>query len=138
MFPFGQIDKTKDCGYRCTYYILRKFNAINQKYEEWLNNFRFFTPEKNGITFNDICQILNFYKINYKFTELNDVDTYIIYSGNWLKPEKNHGHYFVYDKQIVYCSLKDKPYIHFLKDTISKIEGKTTEEAYRCLKIYFS
>lgn len=130
-FPFNQPDKTNDCGYRCMYYV------INPKvsYEEWLDNFRFFMPKKKGINFNDICTVLDHYKIESKFTELSENGLYIIYSGIWLRPNKSHGHYFVYHNGLVYCSLQEGPYQMKLANVIVKLEGKTVEEAYRCLKV---
>ena len=126
-FPFNQPDKTKDCGYRCLYY------AINPdiSYEKWLDQFCFFDPVKNGITFSDICTVLTYYKIEHKFRQLTEDGLFIIYSGSWLK----HGHYFIYHNGFIFCSTKDKPDKMELKDVITKLEAKTIDGAFRCLKI---
>jgi hypothetical protein len=131
-FPFNQQDKTKDCGYRCTYYAVGQ----DMPYEKWLDQFRFFSPVKSGIYFNDICDILTYYGKEFKFTELSEKGLYIVYSGIWLHPEgKKHGHYFVYHDGIVYCSTHAEPYKMPLKEVIKRLEAKTVDHAYRCLKV---
>jgi hypothetical protein len=131
-FPFNQEDKTRDCGYRCVYSVL---NPV-MSYEAWLDQFRFFNPVKSGIMFNDICTILDFYKIDHKFTQLTEDGLFIIYSGIWLHPEgKKHGHYFLYDSGTIYCSTHSTPYKMKLRDVISRLEAKTLDHAFRCLKI---
>jgi hypothetical protein len=127
MFPFNQPEKTKDCGYRCLYYVINP----NSNYEQWLHQFRFFSPIKSGITFTDICTVLSYYNIDYKFTQLTEEGTFIIYSGTWLK----HGHYFIYKDGEVYCSTKTKPEKTTLAEVVSKLEAKTVDGAFRCLKI---
>lgn len=132
-FPFNQPINTKDCGYRCTYYVL----DLKESYEEWLNNFKFFSPIKEGINFNDVCNILSFYKKYYKFTQLTEKGLYIVYSGVWLKPEgRNHGHYFVYQDGTIYCSTRKHQYHLDLKEVIKRLEAKTTEGAFRCLQVF--
>lgn len=125
-FPFNQ-PNNKECGYRCLYYII----SPNQSYETWLDNFKFFNPKKSGINFNDICEVLKFHGIACKFTELTEQSLYLVYSGIWLK----HGHYFLYDKGVVYCSTKSEPYRMPLNEVIAKLEAQTTEQAFRCLKV---
>jgi hypothetical protein len=126
-FPFNQPEKTRDCGYRCLYYVLQP----KESYERWLGNFRMFQPVKNGITCNDMHTVLDFHKKVHKFTQLTEDGLYVIYSGVWLK----HGHYFVYHDGIVYCSTKSEPYRMPLAEVVGKLEAKTTEGAFRCLKI---
>ncbi len=131
--PFNQPLKTRDCGFRCLYAI----SNPSAPYEQWLyDNFRFFNPKESGINFNDICEVLKYHKINYEFTELNERDTFIIYSGNWLKPQKNHGHYFILKAGIVYCSTKSEPYHMHLNEVINRLKAKTTETAYRSLRVW--
>lgn len=127
-FPFNQNEKTKECGWRCVYAVL----SLKESYEQWLDNFRFFAPLKNGISFNDICQILDYYNLKYKFTQLKKNGTYIIYSGIWLK---SNGHYFIYKDGVIYCSVNNAPYEMNVDDVVSKLEGKTTEQSFRCLEI---
>jgi hypothetical protein len=137
MFPYNQPDKTKDCGYRCLYYSLRRCNAIEKiGYDEWLNNFRFFNPIKSGITFTDIHTIFDYYKVDYTFTHLTDQGLYIIYSGIWLHQEgKKHGHYFIYESGQVLCSTHTEPYNISLENALKRLESKTIEHSYRCMKI---
>jgi hypothetical protein len=131
-FPFDQAADTKDCGYRCSYYVIQP----KDDYEKWLENFRFFSPIKSGIYFTDICSILSYFKFNYKFTQLSDKGLYIVYSGIWLHPEgKKHGHYFVYHDETVYCSTHSKPYKMSLSEAVERLESKTVDHAFRCLKI---
>lgn len=131
-FPFNQPDKTRDCGYRCLYYAL----GIKDKYNDWLDNFRFFNPTVSGIHFVDICTLLDYYKVDYKFTQVSDKGLYIIYSGIWLHTEgKKHGHYFVYQDGMVYCSTHSKPYEMPIKEVIRRLEGKSVEHAFRCMQI---
>lgn len=131
-FPFNQPDKTRDCGYRCLYY------AINPKdpYHVWIDQFKCFMPDKAGIYFNDICTVLDYRKIDYRFTQLSESGLYIVYSGIWLHPEgKKHGHYFVYHDGVVYCSTHSEPYRMHLGDAIQRLESKTVDHAFRCLKV---
>lgn len=131
-FPFNQPDKTKDCGYRCLYYTLN----LKERYEDWVNQFRFFDPVKTGINFADICEVLNFYGREYAFTNLSEVGLYIIYSGIWLHPEgKKHGHYFVYHDGVVYCSTHSQPYHMPLNDVLKRLEAKTVDHAFRVLQV---
>lgn len=134
MFLFNQ-PNNKECGYRCLYYVLN----IKEDYEKWLNdNFKVFNPKESGITFNDICQVLKHYGKEYYFTEISEKGTYIIYSGIFLhseNPPRKHGHYFIYQNGIIYCSTRQEPYKLNLSDLVKRIKGKTTEEAYRCLEI---
>jgi len=139
MFPFGQPDKTKDCGYRCLYYALRRNEVQDvslRNYDGWLNQFRFFMPVKSGITFTDIHTILDYYKIDYRFTHLTDDGLYIIYSGIWLhQEEKKHGHYFIYENGTVLCSTHNEPYKISLADALKRMESKAIDHSYRCMKI---
>lgn len=135
-FPFNQPEpsKTKDCGYRCLYYAVGwalNWTALGFPYGAWLEQFRFFAPVKHGIYFTDICVVLDYYKIDYKFTQLSNEGLYIIYSGSWLK----HGHYFIYHNGIVLCSTKSEPERMALADVIAKLESKSIDGAFRCLKI---
>jgi hypothetical protein len=131
-FPFNQEPKTKDCGYRCVYYVLN----LAQPYESWLENFRFFRPAQSGIYFSDICDILTHYGRDFRFTELSETGLYIIYSGVWLHPEgKKHGHYFVYHDGVVYCSTRREPYRMSLAEVTKRLEAKTVDHAYRCLRL---
>lgn len=146
MFPYGQPDKTKDCGYRCMYYALRRCKAIEKEqrgghyqypsYDEWLDNFRFFSPIKSGITFTDIHTILDYYKVDYTFTHLTDQGLYVVYSGIWLHQEdKKHGHYFIYENGEVLCSTHTEPYHSSLDATLKRLEAKSIEHSYRCMRI---
>jgi len=132
-FPFNQPDpdKTKDCGYRCLYYAVDFVLNHGVPYEQWLENFKFFTPVKTGIYFTDICTVLDYYKIDYKFTQLTDKGLYIVYSGHWLK----HGHYLIYHDGKVLCSTKNEAEEMKLADVIAKLEAKTIDHAFRSLKI---
>lgn len=131
-FPFNQPDKTRDCGYRCAYAVIEP----EVSYETWLEQFRFFHPVKTGIMFSDICNIMTFYNIEYKFTQLTSSGLFIIYSGIWLHPEgKKHGHYFIYDHGKVYCSTHSTPYEMNLRDVVARLEAKTIDHAFRCLEI---
>ena len=131
-FPFNQPEKTRDCGYRCLYYAVRPKAA----YKDWLRLFRFFSPVKSGITFTDIHTVLDYYKIDYKFTQLTEHGMYIVYSGVWLKPDgKQHGHYLVYHDGVVYCSTKNKPEPMPLTAVLPRLEAKTIDGAFRCLEI---
>lgn len=131
-FPFNQPDKTRDCGYRCLYYALN----LRERYENWVDQFRFFNPVTTGIHFADICQVLNFYEREYVFTQLSEVGLYIIYSGIWLHPEgKKHGHYFVYHDGVVYCSTHSQPYRMPLKEVLKRLEAKTVDHAFRVLQV---
>jgi len=131
-FPFNQENNTKDCGYRCLYYVVKPLNT----YVNWLDQFRFFNPVKSGITFTDIHTVLDYYKIDYKFTQLTESGLYIVYSGVWLAPDgKKHGHYFVYDDGVVLCSTKDKPQAMQLSKVVARLEAKSVDGAFRCLKI---
>ncbi len=137
MFPFGQKPSTKeepskDCGYRCMYYCL----DLREPYETWLEQFKFFQPTKSGITFTDICTVLNYYGKDFKYTALRDRGRFVIYSGIWLKPEgHNHGHYIVYENGWVYCSLKNEPYKLSLNDVIGRLEAKNIDGAFRVLEV---
>lgn len=131
-FPFNQPDKTRDCGYRCLYYAL----DLAQTYDSWIENFKYFTPLKSGIQFQDICDLLTYYGKDYKFTQLTDAGLYIIYSGIWLHPEgKKHGHYFVYHNGYVYCSTHKERYQMLVADVTRRLEAKTVDLAFRCLKV---
>lgn len=127
MFPFNQPEKTHCCGYRCLYYVIK----TKAPYETWLDQFRLFNPVKTGIFFSDIHTVLDYYKIDYKFTHLKEIGLFIVYSGNWLK----HGHYFVYHDGIVYCSTKDKPEKIPLDEVLKRLEAKTVDGSYRCLQV---
>lgn len=126
-FPFNQPEKTKDCGYRCMYYAIKP----GISYDKWLDQFRFFSPIKSGITFTDICTVLEYYGIEHKFTQLTENGLFIVYSGCWLK----HGHYFAYENGTVLCSTKSIPERMRLSEVITKLESKTVDGAFRCLKI---
>ena len=131
-FPFNQPDKTRDCGYRCLYYAL----DLKESYEKWIDNFRYFIPTRSGIQFQDICDVLSHYGKDYKFTHLEERGLYIIYSGIWLHPEgKKHGHYFVYHDGQVYCSTHGEPYRLSLADVLKRLDAKTVDLAFRCLKV---
>jgi len=131
-FPFNQPDNTRDCGYRCAHYAA----TVTEDYETWIKEFRFFSPEKSGIYFNDICDILSYYKKEYKFTELSENGLYIVYSGVWLHSEgKKHGHYFVYHFGNVMCSTHNKPYKMKLSEVVKRLEAKTVDHAYRSLLV---
>lgn len=131
-FPFNQPNKTRDCGYRCLYYAVQPDIA----YVKWLDQFRFFSPVKSGITFTDIHTVLDYYKIDYKFTQLTESGLYIVYSGVWLVPDgKKHGHYFVYHDGVVLCSTKDKPQKMPLDKVVARLEAKSVDGAFRCLKV---
>lgn len=127
-FPFNQLDKTRDCGYRCLYYALN----LEEPYYTWLKQFKMFSPAKHGIYFSDICQVLDHYEYEYKFTSLSDSGLYIIYSGCYLK----HGHYFVYHDGIVYCSTKSEIEKISLLELISKMETKSSDNGFKVLKVF--
>lgn len=132
MFPFNQPEKTKDCGYRCLYHVINPLVP----YEDWLNLFRFFNPKKQGINFSDICEILSYYKIDHCFSQLESKGLYIIYSGIWLYSEGlKHGHYFLYEDEVVYCSTHSEPYKFPLAEAVKRLEAKTVDHAFRCLRI---
>jgi|SRR5581483_4206511 len=126
-FPFNQPEKTKDCGYRCLYYGL----DLVIPYEQWLLRFEIFNPVAKGITFSDICTVFEYYKRDYKFTQLTESGLFIIYSGSWLK----HGHYFCYDNGIVLCSTKSEPERIPLDKVVERLEAKSVEGAFRCLQV---
>lgn len=137
-FPFGQPDKTKDCGYRSLYYCLN----LQESYEQWLNNFKMFAPVETGIYFTDICQVLKYYNRDYIFTQLSDQGLFIVYSGIWLLTDgdyggekKKHGHYFVINKGTIYCSTRHGPYKLPFETIIKRLECKTIDHAFRCLKV---
>lgn len=131
-FPFGQPDKTRDCGYRCLYYVLN----LNTEYNEWVKNFRFFTPTKSGILFQDICNVLSYYGKKYKFTQLTEKGVFVIYSGIWLHVEnKKHGHYFVYDNGHVLCSTHLTTQRMKLETVVKRLEADTVDLAFRCLRV---
>ncbi len=132
-FSWNQPNATKSCGYRCLYYVL----SPKEPYEQWLgDNFKFFDPTNFGIQFNDICEVLKYHKKEYKFTQLTEEGLYIVYSGVWLHIDgKKHGHYFIYHNGVVNCSTKSGPYKMPLSQVISRLESKTTETAFRILKI---
>lgn len=140
-FPFNQPDKTRDCGYRCLYYVVAPKVSRGKKeqletYEHWLDRFRYFAPIKSGILFNDICTILDYYKIDHRFTQISDRGLFIVYSGFWLHHEgKKHGHYFVYHDGVVYCSTHAEPYALPLSEVIRRLEAKTLDHAFRVLRI---
>lgn len=145
-FPFNQPDKTRDCGYRCLYWALKparptipyngKMEAV--PYAVWLDdNFKVFNPVESGITFDDIHHVLKYHNKEHRFTQLSESGLYIVYSGVWMHQyDKKHGHYFCYDNGIVYCSTRPGPEKRSLEDVISKLEAKTIDGAFRCLKIY--
>ncbi len=134
-FPFNQPDGTRDCGYRCAYYCIGSAKS-DKTYEGWLDQFKHFNPTVSGINFNDICNILSYYKVNSKFTELTDSGLYIVYSGIWLHPEgKKHGHYFVYQDGYVLCSTHKTMYRMRLPEVVKRLEAKTVELAYRSLRV---
>src|SRR4051812_11789986 len=111
MFPFNQPDKTRDCGYRCAYYCLQVHDVLQEPYQAWLEQFRFFKPVQSGITFGDLVTLLDYHYLDFRFTELSSSGLYLIYSGIWLRPEgRKHGHYFVYHDGKVYCSTRAEPY----------------------------
>ncbi len=136
-FPFGQPDSeenkpSRDCGYRCLYYAVKP----NCSYKEFLHNFRFFQPVKSGITFTDICIVLNYFKKEFCFTQLKENGLYIVYSGIWLHHEgKKHGHYFIYENGFVLCSTHTEPYPLSLNEVEKRLEAKDIDHAFRCLKI---
>jgi hypothetical protein len=146
-FPFGQPqtekDKpSKDCGYRCLWYAVNP-TELNEAgppipYDAWLKNFRFFQPVKSGITFTDICAVLDYYKRDFRFTQLVEEGLFIVYSGIWLRSDvlsKKHGHYFCYHDGVVLCSTHQEPYRLPLREVISRLEAKTIDHAFRCLKV---
>lgn len=131
-FPFNQPPKTNDCGYRCLYYTLN----LKESYNSWLENFKFFSPEKKGIFFNEICTLLDFYKKKYRFTQVTEKGLYIIYSGIWLHHEgRKHGHYFVYHDGVVYCSTHSEPYRLKLSEVIKRLESQDTNHGFYCLEV---
>jgi hypothetical protein len=132
IFPFNQPESTRDCGYRCTYYAIQP----PMPYEDWLDQFRFFDPLKNGIVFNDIIAILKYYNYESMFTQLSESGLFIIYSGVWMHQyEKKHGHYFVYHNGTVLCSTRPNPEKRTLPDILKHLEAKSIEGAFRCLKV---
>jgi len=132
LFPFNQPEKTRDCGYRCLYYSLIVFGENIGKYEQWLQNFRFFAPVLNGIGFKDIHIILDHYGLDYRFTVPTEKGLYIIYSGCWLK----HGHYFVYHNGEVLRSTKSEPEEIPACDVIARLsQARSIDQAWRCLKV---
>lgn len=131
IFPFNQPEKTKDCGYRCVYYILHKKNKINETYTKWLEQFQMFDPVRHGILFCDICQILNFYQIEYKFTNYSEEGLYLILSGKFLP----HSHYFLYENKMIYCTTKSEPYELNYLELLEKLETKVSDQAHKCVKI---
>jgi hypothetical protein len=128
MFPFNQEPKTKDCGYRCLYYALES----DLPYEEWIDQFKVFDPAHHGIFFSDIAQVLKFNERDFKFTQLTEKGLYIIFSGCWLK----HGHYFVYQDGVVFCSTKSGPYRMPLKDVIEQLETKSSDHGFKVMKVF--
>lgn len=145
MFPFNQPPSeegkpSRDCGYRCMYWALSRFLRWGESipYSMWLDQFRFFQPVQSGILFNDICTVLDHYKLDFRFTHLTDIGFYLIYSGIWLShetPPKKHGHYFIYDDGVVYCSTRSEPYRLGLEEVHQRLEAKTLDGAFRCLKV---
>lgn len=136
-FPFGQPPTeegkpSKDCGYRCVYYCVDP----GVPYETWLENFRFFQPVRSGITFSDISMVLDYHQKDFRFTQLSEEGLFIIYSGIWLHHEgKKHGHYFVYHNGVVLCSTRKEPYRLPLAEVEKRLEAKSIDHAFRCLKI---
>ncbi len=136
-FPFGQPPSeenkpSRDCGYRCLYYAAEP----DCSYEEFLNLFRFFQPTKTGITFSDVCIVLDYFKKDFSFTQLKEEGLFIVYSGIWLHHEgKKHGHYFIYENGHVLCSTHTSPYYLPLTEVEKRLEAKNIDHAFRCLHI---
>lgn len=132
MFPFNQPEKTRDCGYRCLYHIIKP----SASYETWLDQFKIFSPTTSGITFSDCLQVLNHYGFDFKFTQLGASGLFLVYSGIFLHPEgKKHGHYFLYHDGTVFCSTRDAPYRMDLATMVGRLEAKSIDHAFRCLQI---
>ena|ERR1700677_4331669 len=125
-FHFNQDPKTKDCGYRCLYYILNP----KYSYEELLDKLKWLEPVKKGISFSNIVTILEHHGRECKFTIPSNKGLYLMWSGVWSK-----GHYFIYHDGIILDSLAEKPYPMSLEELISKVESKSTRDTFYCLKI---
>ncbi len=112
-FPFGQDPSTKDCGFRCLYYVLKS----NLTYEEWLKTLLHKNPAEEGLPLGNIISHLRAQKKNIDCVAISDDATFLVYSSRWLPTS---GHYLVYDHGVVYDSVDTEPRRYSLDDFRNK------------------
>lgn len=126
-FQFNQ-PEDKSCGWRCLYSLIPE----KIEYKDFLSNFKYLSPGKNGIKLSTIQQILNYYGIKTTFEFPREKGIYLF----WAKCDKWNfagGHYFLYINGQIYDTKDEKPYEMTLNELNDVIKSDSTN--YICLKI---
>ncbi len=100
-FPFRQNPSTRDCGFRCLYYVVNP----GVEYDEWLKTLLHKNPERSGLKINHIATHLRNKGFEVESCSPEVTGLYIIYSTGWL----SSGHYLVYHDGLVYDSVDIQP-----------------------------
>lgn len=127
-FQFNQNPKEKSCGWRCLHYVY----PITINYEEFLKKYDEFTPLKSGIWFKNICSVLNYHNVKYKFTIPKEKGLFLIWSGTW---DSAGGHYFIYHNQTMFDSLERKESPLSVQALIEKLETTNAKDHFVCMQI---
>jgi len=108
-FPFGQVPETKDCGFRCLYYVVSPATS----YQEWLKTLKHNTPEQSGLPMNNIITHLRGENFDIEQAVISDHGLFVVYSSSWLTTS---GHYLVYHDGVAYDSVDTCPRPYSLED----------------------
>ena len=112
-FPFGQDPNTRDCGFRCLYYVLKP----NLTYQEWLKTLLHKNPAEEGLPWGNVISHLRGQGRSIECLCISEEHTFIVYSSKWLP---TCGHYLVYDHGVVYDSVDTEPRRYALEDFRAK------------------